>query len=154
MTRITLEDIQALSDKTGFGVMDVKKSLEEAEGDVKKAEHILRARGATLAAKKADRVTNSGRIEAYIHGEGKIGVLVEVAAETDFVAKNPEFTAFVHDLALQIASMSPKDIDELLAQPFIKAPEKTVQDLVHEMVGKIGENLSIRRFVRYELGQE
>jgi len=107
-----------------------------------------------IAAKKADRVANAGRIEAYVHGDGKIGVMIEVNSETDFVAKNPDFAAFVHDLALQITSMKPVDVAELLEQPFIKEPSKTVQDLLHEMVGKIGENLTIRRFVRYELGQE
>jgi len=151
---ISLEEIQNLREKTGFGVMDVKKALEEANGDSVKAESLLRERGAVIAAKKADRVANAGRIEAYVHGDGKIGVMIEVNSETDFVAKNPDFAAFVHDLALQITSMKPVDVAELLEQPFIKEPSKTVQDLLHEMVGKIGENLTIRRFVRYELGQE
>lgn len=153
MTQISLADIQNLRNKTGFGVMAVKKALEEAGGDVVRAEELLRERGAVMAAKKADRVAKAGRIEAYVHGDGRIGVLVEVNSETDFVAKNPEFVSFVHDLALQIASMNPATIDELLTQPFIKESSKTVQDLMHEMVGKIGENLTIRRFVRYELGQ-
>lgn len=151
---ITLEQIQSLREKTGFGVMDVKKALEEAAGDSVKAEGLLRERGAVIAAKKADRVANAGRIEVYAHGDGKIGVMIEVNSETDFVAKNPDFAGFVHDLALQITSMNPADVTELLTQPFIKEPNKTVQDLLHEMVGKIGENLTIRRFTRYELGQD
>jgi elongation factor Ts len=154
MSSISLELIQALRDKTGYGVMDVKKALEEAGGDLSKAEALLVERGAAVAAKKAARETKSGRIEAYIHGDGKIGVLVEVSSETDFVAKNTDFTAFVHDVTLQIASMAPADVRELLSQPFIKEPSKTVEQLLHEQVGKIGENLTIRRFVRYELGTE
>ena len=151
---LSLDQIQTLRDKTGYGVMDVKKALDEAAGDIAKAEKLLLARGVAVAAKKADRATNSGRVEAYIHGEGKIGVLVEVSSETDFVAKNIDFTNFVHDVSLQIASMSPGDVGELLDQPFIKDPSKTIRDLLHAMVGKIGENLTIRRFVRYELGAE
>lgn len=153
MVEVTLADIQALRDKTGFGVMDVKRALEEASGDVTKAEALLKERGAVIAAKKADRVTLAGRIEAYVHG-GRIGVLVEVNSETDFVAKNDDFVGFVHDIALHIASMNPKDIEELMEQPFVKNPAQTVGQLREELVGKIGENLTIRRFTRYELGQE
>lgn len=149
---ISMEDIQKLREKTGFGVMDVKRALDEANGDMAKAEQLLAERGAMVAAKKADREANSGRIEAYVHA-GKIGVLVEVNSETDFVAKNEEFTNFVHDIAMQIASMNPSTVEELLEQPFIKDSGKTIQQLLHDMVGKIGENLSIRRFTRYELGQ-
>lgn len=154
MAAPTLKAIQDLRQQTGYGVMDVRRSLEEAEGNPEKALELLRSRGAVVAAKKADRAAKAGRIAAYIHGDGKIGVLVEVNAETDFVARNADFSEFVHDVALQIASMRPADVAELLAQPFIKEPSKTVQELLHEQVGKIGENLSIRRFVRYELGGE
>lgn len=154
MVKVTLEQIQKLREKTGYGVMDVKKALEEAAGDSKKAEVALQERGAVIAAKKADRATKSGRIEAYVHGEGKIGVMVEINSETDFVARNEDFAEFVHDIALQIASMNPNDLTELLAQPFIKDPGRTIEQLLYDQVGKIGENLSIRRFVRYELGQE
>lgn len=151
---ISLAAIQTLREKTGYGVMDVKKALEEAAGDLKKAEALLAKRGAVIAAKKTDRAANSGRIEAYIHGDGKIGVMVEVNSETDFVAKNPDFSRFVHDVALQIASMKPDSVAELLSQPFIKEPSKTIEQLLHELVGKVGENLSIRRFMRYELGSD
>lgn len=154
MKTISVEQIQALRVKTGYGVMDVKRALEESDGDNDRAEQLLRKKGGAKAAAKAGRAMQSGRVEAYLHGDGKIGVLLEVNAETDFVAKNDEFQRFVHDLALQVASMRPDDVDELLSQPFIKEPAKTVQDLLHEMVGKIGENLSIRRFVRYELGED
>ncbi len=153
MSQVTLADIQSLREKSGFGVMDVKRALDEANGDVAKAEKLLSERGAMVAAKKADRETNAGRIETYVHGDGRIGVMVEVSSETDFVAKNPLFVEFAHDVALQIASMNPADIDELLAGPFIKDSSKTIQQLLHDQVGKIGENLQIRRFVRYELGQ-
>ena len=150
---ISMQDIQDLREKTGFGVMDVKRALDEANGDMASAEKILQERGAQVAAKKADRATTAGLILSYIHGGGKIGVLIEVSCETDFVAKNEEFGVFVHDLALQITSMNPASIEELLEQPFIKEPSKTIQQLLHEQVGKIGENLNIRRFTRYELGQ-
>lgn len=153
MADVTLADIQALREKTGFGVMDVKRALEEAAGDVAQAERLLGQRGAMVAAKKADRETKAGRIEAYVHGDGRIGVLVEVNSETDFVAKNTDFSGFVHDLALQIASMNPANVEELLQGQFIKDSSKTVQQVLHDQVGKIGENLQIRRFVRYELGQ-
>ncbi|MBI4175314.1 translation elongation factor Ts [Candidatus Berkelbacteria bacterium] len=153
MADVSLQSIQALREKTGYGVMDVKKALEEAKGDLTKAEALLSERGAVVAAKKADRATNAGRIETYVHA-GKIGVMVEVNSETDFVAKNDEFASFVHDVALQIASMNPQSVPELLKQPFVKDSSKTMQTLLHDMVGKIGENLTIRRFIRYELGGE
>lgn len=152
MTTIDLKTIQDLRARTGFGVMDVKQALEEAAGDQGKALVILKERGAEIALKKASREQSSGRVEAYLHGDGKIGVLIEVNSETDFVAKNPEFASFVHDLALQIAAMRPSDVEQLLSQPFVKEPDKTIEEKLHELVGKIGENLSIRRFVRYELG--
>ena len=153
MADVSVKDVQDLREKTGYGVMDVKRALEEANGDSKKAESLLAKRGAVIAAKKADRETKSGRIESYIHG-GRIGVLVEVNSETDFVAKNDDFVNFSHDVALHIASMKPESVEELLEQPFVKDAGKTVGELRQELIGKIGENITIGRFVRYELGQE
>lgn len=149
---IDLKQIQTLREKTGVGVLEVKRALEKSNGDLKKAEDILRKSGATIAHKKASRATSAGSIEAYLH-QGKIGVLVEINSETDFVARNPEFSAFAHEVAMQIASMNPRGTEELLAQPFIKEPGITIQDLLHRLIGKVGENIQIKRFVRYELGE-
>ena len=159
--------IKDLRDKTGAGVMDCKKALLEAQGNLEKAIEILNQRGIAMARKKAERVADQGVIEAYVHPGGRIGVLVEVNCETDFVARTNEFKELAHNLALQIAAMcpqfvSPEDIPQesetdaktacLLLQPYIKDPEKTVQDIVTETIAKVGENIKVRRFVRFELG--
>jgi elongation factor Ts len=167
--QVSTTTIKDLREKTGAGVMDCKKALLEAEGNLEKAIEILNQRGIALASKKAERVADQGVIEAYIHPGGRIGVLVEVNCETDFVARTDEFKELAHNLALQIAAMcpqfiSPEDIaqetetDEdakttcLLLQPYIKDPEKTVQDIVTETIAKVGENIKVRRFIRFELG--
>lgn len=144
--------IKKIRGETGIGVMDVKKALKQAGGDEKKARLILKKIAASTAQKKASRVTGAGLIEAYVHA-GRIGVLVEVNCETDFVARNPEFNTFVHNLALQIVSMSPESVDKLLTQPFIKDESQTMQQVLEALVGKIGENIVIKRFTRYELGE-
>jgi elongation factor Ts len=167
--QVSTTTIKDLREKTGAGVMDCKKALLEAEGNLEKAIEILNQRGIALARKKAERVADQGAIEAYVHPGGRIGVLVEVNCETDFVARTEEFKELAHNLALQIAAMcpqfiSPEDIaqetetDEdakttcLLLQPYIKDPEKTVQDIVTETIAKVGENIKVRRFIRFELG--
>lgn len=150
---ITSKQIQALREKTGIGIMECKKALEEAKGDEKKAIEILKKSGAMKALKKSDRKTTEGIVETYSHGEGRIGVVVEVNTETDFVARNEEFKQFVHDIAMQIASMNPKDIDALKKQDFIKDLDITIGDLLTQKIQKIGENIKIKRFVRYELGE-
>jgi elongation factor Ts len=167
--QVSTTTIKDLREKTGAGVMDCKKALLEAEGNLEKAIEILNQRGIALARKKAERVADQGVIEAYVHPGGRIGVLVEVNCETDFVARTEEFKELAHNLALQIAAMcpqfiSPEDIaqetetDEdaettcLLLQPYIKDPEKTVQDIVTETIAKVGENIKVRRFIRFELG--
>ena len=158
--------IKQLRDETGAPVMDCKKALEEANGDLSLAKEKLRDRGAAIAEKKADRVAAQGVIDAYIHGGGRIGVLVEVNCETDFVARNEDFKRLVHDLAMQVAATDPRWIgneDEapteypdgelpLLKQPFIRDEKRTIQDLLHEAIGKLNENIVVRRFQRYELG--
>jgi elongation factor Ts len=167
--QVSTTAIKDLRDKTGAGVMDCKKALLEAKGNLEKAAEILNERGIALARKKAERVADQGVIEAYVHPGGRIGVLVEVNCETDFVARTDEFKELAHNLALQIAAMcpqfiSPEEIEQeteteidaktacLLLQPYIKDPEKTVQDLVTEAIAKVGENIKVRRFTRFELG--
>lgn len=148
-----MEKIKQLREKTGAGVMDAKKALEESGGDMKKAEDIIAAKGIVKAEKKADREVKSGLVYGYTH-QGRVGVLVEVSCETDFVAKNPEFEALCKEVALQVASMEPKDVEELLEQDYIRDGSKKIKDLVTSLIGKIGENIQVRRFVRFELGGE
>ncbi len=165
---ITTGMVKELRDATGAGVMDAKRALEESGGDMAKATSLLREKGLALAAKRAERETNQGVVESYIHAGGRIGVLVEVNCETDFVAKTDEFRALARDVAMQVAAMSPQVVaaedrtaemegtDEevvLLKQPFIKDASKTIEDLVKDAVAKTGENIRIRRFVRFGLGE-
>ncbi len=165
---VTVDEIKALRQITGAGVMDSKRALEEASGDIKKAEELLRQQGIASAAKKANRATNQGLVESYIHSGGRIGAIVEVNCETDFVARTEDFKELAHSLAMQVAAMSPAYVDEsavpedetvdpaqdcLLQQPFIRDPGKTVQELVNETVGKLGENVRVRRFTRFSLGE-
>lgn len=148
-----VDDIRQLREETSCGVIDCKKALEEAKGDFQKAKEILRKRGLEMAAKKADRVAKEGRAEAYIHSGNKIGVLVEVNCETDFVARSEDFIKFTKDLAMHIAAMNPADVAALLAQPYVKEPSKSIQDLLNELVSKIGENTQIGRFSRFKVGE-
>lgn len=195
---ISANAVRELREKTGAGMMDCKKALEENSGDFDKAVDWLRAKGLSKAAKKAGRVAAEGIVTAYIHAGGRIGVLLEVNSETDFVARNEEFVNFTRDVAMHIAAMGPQfvqqtDIDQatrdreasvlrakaleegkkpeflekilegqikkwaaeicLLDQKFVKNPDKTVGEMLNELIAKIGENLVIRRFVRYELGE-
>ena len=195
---ITAEQVRELRELTGAGMMECKKVLQETNGDKEKATELLRERGVVKAAKKAGRIAAEGLVESYIHGDGRIGVLVEVNIETDFAAKNPEFREFVKDVAMQIAATKPEyvkreevpaDVIEkekeiiraqalndgkpeaaiqkivegridkyygeacLLEQDFIKDPDKTVQQVLTEKIANIGENITIRRFVRFERGE-
>ena len=150
---ITAKQIQELRAKTGIGIMDCKKALAEAKGDFKKAEGILKKSGAMKAEKKSERTAGQGIVETYYHGGGKIGVIVEINSETDFVARNPEFKEFTHDIAMQIASMNPKNVEELKKQEFIKDLDVTVGELLTQKIAKIGENIQIKRFIRYEIGE-
>jgi len=145
-----MEKIKELREKTGAGVMDVKKALDEASGDIKKAEELLKARGVLIAEKKADRSTAQGLIDSYVH-LGKIGVLVEVNCETDFVARNDDFKKFVHEIALQAAQSESETVEDLLKEEYFRSPDQTIDALVKEMIGKIGENIKIKRFVRLSL---
>jgi elongation factor Ts len=149
---IKAEVVKQLRDLTGSGMMEAKQALVEASGDYDKAVEILKARGASIAAKKAERVAANGIVASYIHAGSKIGVLVEVMVETDFVARDEKFAAFAREIAVHIAGMDPKDNEELLAQPFVKDPSKTVGDLLNEQIAFFKENIKVGRFVRMELG--
>lgn len=147
---ITASQVKDLREKTGAGMMDCKKVLTEADGDMEKAIELLRERGIAKAAKKSDRVAAEGLVAAYISEDGKVGAVVEVNAETDFVASNAEFKAFVEDVAKQVATQNPADVEALLAQKSISDSEKTVQEVLTNKIATIGENMSIRRFERFE----
>ena len=147
---ITASQVKELREKTGAGMMDCKKVLTETNGDEEKAIELLRERGIAKAAKKSDRIAAEGLVETYISEDGKIGVVVEVNAETDFVAKNEEFRSFVKDVAEQIAKENPADVETLLNQKSIKESDKTVSEVLTNKIATIGENMSIRRFVRFE----
>jgi len=148
---ISTEQIKQLRQKTNLSVMECKRALEEAKGDEKEALKILAAKGQEKAAKKLKREAKEGLIEAYIHNNGKLGVILELNCETDFVAKNTQFKELAHDLAMHIAAMEPEDVKELLTQPFVKDEQKTVSDLINETIAKLGENIKIGKFVRLEI---
>ena len=147
---VTASQVKDLREKTGAGMMDCKKVLTETDGDMEKAIELLRERGIAKAAKKSGRVAAEGLVEAYISEDGKTGAIVEVNAETDFVAKNEEFKAFVASVAKQVVEKDPKDLEDLLAQESIDEAGKTVKDVLTDKIAKIGENMNIRRFVRFE----
>lgn len=196
---ITSQMVKDLRDKTAAGMMDCKKALADTNGDMEKAVDLLRQKGLAVAAKRAGRATSEGVIETYIHAGGKLGVMVELGCETDFVAKNDSFREFARDIAMHIAAASPvsinrEDVPEailarereiyiqqaiesgkpaniaekmvvgkiekylaeicLLEQRFVKNPDLSIQDLLNELVGKMGENISIKRFARFQVGVE
>ncbi len=154
MKEISIDQIKKLRKETGAGVMDTKRVLEETGGDFKKAVGILKERGLARAEKRSGREAAQGAIFSYIHAGGKIGVLLEVDCETDFVARTDEFKKLCQELTMQVAAMSPSNIEELLAQEHIRDASKKMGDLISEAVAKTGENIIVRRFVRYELGEE
>ena len=166
---ISVEMIRDLRQKTGAGVMDCKKALEQADGNFEKAEDVLREQGLSSAAKKVGRETREGLVHAYIHTGGRVGALVQLDCETDFVARTPEFQELAHNLAMQIAAMpstsyiSKDDIEEeekrpieeisLLDQSYIKDPSRTVNDIIQDAIARVGENVKVRRFSRFALGE-
>ena len=152
MTKTSIDDIKQLRELTGVGITDAKQALIEAKGDFDRALKMMRKKGLTKAEKRSEREARAGVIGSYVH-DGRIGVLVEVNCETDFVAKNQIFTDLVKDLCLQIAASEPENVVTLLEQPFIKSPEQTVSDLVKETAAKLGENIVVRRFSRLALGE-
>lgn len=147
---ITAEQVKSLREKTGAGMMDCKKVLTETDGDMEKAMELLRERGIAKAAKKSDRIAAEGLVYALVSEDKKVGAVVEVNAETDFVAKNQEFRDFVADVAKQIVEKNPADVEALLEQESIVVQGKTVKEVLTDKIATIGENMSIRRFVRYE----
>jgi len=164
---IPLELIKDLRERSGAGVMDCKRALEEANGDLDKALRLLAERGIAMAEKKAHRVTAQGLVDCYIHA-GRIGAIVEVNCETDFVARTREFQALVHEIAMQVVASAPMVVSEedlpagaegvaeklvLLAQPYIRDESKTIRQLINETIGRTGENIQVKRFVRFELGE-
>jgi elongation factor Ts len=148
-----MEKIKQLREKTGAGVMDAKKALEQANGDLTKAEEIIRAQGLSKAEKKSEREASAGLVYSYIHQGGKVGVMVEMNCETDFVAKNEDFVNLCKEICLQITSMKPENVEELLKQDYIRDGSQTIEGLIKALIGKTGENMKLRRFVRYELGE-
>ncbi len=140
---ITSDQVKALRDKTGVSVMECKKALVEANGDMDKALEVLGARAAASVGKKADRELAAGTIASYTHNTGQVGSLVLLASETDFVSKNEEFMAIARDIAMHAAAMRPASVEELMAQPFIKDPSKTVADLISGATQKFGERIEV-----------
>jgi elongation factor Ts len=165
--KISAEAVKELRNRTSAGIVDCNKALLEVGGDIEKAIEFLKQRGATIAEKKRDAIATEGIIEAYIHHTKRIGTLVELNCETDFVARTDEFKRLARDLAMQVAATSPQFISSeemppkteadpqtvcLLSQPSIKEPSKTVQEIITETIAKVGENVKVRRFARFELG--
>jgi len=153
MMDVSIEKIKQLREKTKAGIADCRKALEETTGDFKKAQELLKSWGIDKAAKKAERAVGAGLVETYIHADGRIGAMVEVNCETDFVARTDEFKKLVHEIAMQVAAMDPSDVEELLKQEYIRDSSKTVDELVKETVAKLGENIVVKRFMRFELGR-
>ncbi len=150
--QVKLEDIKKLREDTSAGVSDCRQALEDASGDFAKAKKLIMERGLEKAAKKGNRETSQGLIESYVHA-GRVGVLVEVRCETDFVARTDDFKKLAHEIALQVASMNPKNVKELLASPYIRDASLTVEALVKQTVAKVGENITIAKFTRIALGE-
>jgi len=148
---VDIATVKELRDKTGFSFAEISKALEESGGNREKAIDILKSKGAHVAEKKASRSTGEGVVDSYIHATHKIGALVALKCETDFVARNPQFTELAHNLALHIAATNPSSQDELMAQEFIKDPSITIADLMHGVVAKLGENIKLEHFTRFEI---
>jgi elongation factor Ts len=149
----TMDDVKRLRGETGAGVVDCKRALEETKGDFEKAKALLKERGLAKAQKKSDREAKEGVVEAYVHAGGRIGAMVELSSETDFVARNPDFRELAKELAMQVAAMDPKNVDELLEQAYIRDSSKTVGELVTGIAATTGENVRVRRFKRFQLGE-
>jgi elongation factor Ts len=146
-----IELVKKIRVETGLSIMEIKAAVMEAEGDEKKAKQILKDMGLKKVEKRAEKEVHQGRVATYTHGTGKIGVMVELLCETDFVAKNEEFLTVTKDLCLQIAAMNPKTVDELMEMEFIKDPSVKIKDLVTGLVAKFGENIKVGRMERFEI---
>lgn len=146
-----IDKIKQLREETGASLGEIQSALASSGGDMEQARTILSEKLGAIAAKKASREMKAGVVDAYVHSNGKIGVLLELQCETDFVARNPEFRQLAHDLSMHIAAMAPANADELAEQEFVRDPRKRVGDLVKEAVGKFGENIKVGNFTRFEL---
>lgn len=152
MSDITAEAVKKLRDETGAGVMDARRALLESDGNEKKAKEILQAKGDASVAKRSERETGQGVIETYVHSGGKVGSMVYLACETDFVAKTDEFKNLAKELAMQVAAMNPENVDELIEQDYIREPGKKIKDLVKAVIARTGENVQVKRIARFSLG--
>ncbi len=147
---VNASDVQKLREMTSAGVMDCKKALEEAGGNFDKALDLIKEKGLLIAEKKAERAANAGIILSYVHND-RIGVLLEIHCETDFVGRSDPFRELAHNITMQIAAMEPADVKALLEQPFIRNEKVSIGDLIKETIAKVGENITVERFMRYEL---
>jgi elongation factor Ts len=150
---VDIELLKKLRNETLVSLADCRKALEETNNDYKKALDVLRKSGLEKAAKKADRETPQGLVESYIHQNGKVGALVEVSCETDFVARTDVFKNLVHEICMQVAAMNPKDVETLLKQEYIKDGSRKIEDTVKEAIAKLGENIVVKRLQRFEIGE-
>lgn len=148
-----IELLKKLRTETGVSIADCRKALEETDNNYEKAKEWLKKHGMEKASKKSDRETSQGLIESYIHQNGRVGVLVELLCETDFVARTSEFKQVAHEIALQISAMNPQDTDALLKQEYIRDGSITISDLVKQAIAKLGENIVVKRFQRLEIGE-
>lgn len=149
--RVSIDKVRKLREKTNISVIECKKALESSNGDIEKALKILKKKGADILAKKKGKETKEGIIGIYLHQNEKVAAMVKVSCESDFVARNAEFKNFVHELTMQIAAMAPSNVNELLEQLYIKDVKKTIKDLLEETVAKLGENVKIEEFKRFEI---
>lgn len=149
--KISIDDIKKLREKTNISVAECKKALEESNGDANKAFEILKKKGAEMLEKKKERETQEGLVGTYLHQNSKIGSIVKISCESDFVARNEVFKNFVHEVAMQVAAMDPKDVKELYSQFYIKDAKKTIKDLMEEAIVKVGENIKIEEFQRFQI---
>ena len=150
---VDIELLKKLRNETSVSIADCRKALEETKNDYKKALDVLRKSGLEKAAKKSTRETPQGIVESYIHQNGKVGSLVEVSCETDFVARTDVFKNLVHEICMQVAAMNPKDVKALLKQEYIRDSSKTIESMVKEVIAKLGENIVVKRFQRFEVGE-
>ena len=150
MVKDNVDQVRELRNITGAGIMDCKRALEAAKGDYEKAKALIAEQGITKAAKKEERTTGAGHLELYLHS-GRVGVMLELRAETDFVTRSEQFKELAKNVAMHIAAMNPQTIEELLAQPYVKDESQTIENVIKAVIGKIGENIRVERFARYQI---
>lgn len=148
---VDIDQLKKLREDTGVSISECNKALAEAKGDFQKAKEILKQWGKDFAKERVEKEVGQGIIESYIHSNKKVGAMVELCCETDFVAKNPDFQKLAHELAMQIAAINPSEKTPLLSQPWIRDESRTIKDLIDEYIAKLGENIIIKRFIRYEI---